>query len=352
MEEDLSYCASSFLQYRCIVDRSKTFRYDIVPRFCDTSQADDLLVNNSNDLERHLKTQCERLPGGGRTAIALSGGIDSAILAKFVPKGTIAYTFKCIVPGVDVVDESIMAAKYAQQCGLEHRIVEVYWEDFERYAPILMKHKGAPIHSIEVQIYKAALEAKSAGAEVFVFGESADVKYGGLSSLLSRDWLFGEFVDRYSYVLPYRVIKDSKLVLRPIKEFTMASGMVDTFGFVNRFFFLESMGSYTNACGLAGINFIAPYAHTRLNVPLDINRIRGGDGKYFVREVFKRNYPNISIPPKTPMPRPMNEWLSNWQGPNREEFWPNCTKVMTGDQKWLVWALEKFLDVLDGKVSA
>ena len=70
-------------------------------------------------------------------------------------------------------------------------------------------------------------------------------------------------------------------------------------------------------------------------------------GKYLVREIFRRLYPNFVIPPKTPMPRPMNEWLKDWEGPKREEFWPHCTEGMTGDQKWLVWCLEKFLDMCD-----
>lgn len=52
------------------------------------------------------------------TALVLSGGIDSAILAKFMPKGSIAYTFKCVVPGVQVTDETVIASKYAQECGL------------------------------------------------------------------------------------------------------------------------------------------------------------------------------------------------------------------------------------------
>ena len=114
----------------------------------------------------------------------MSGGIDSAIIAKYMPKGSTAYTFKCVVPGTEVTDESAQAAKYAKECGLKHKVIEIYWEDFVRFAPELMKHKGAPIHSIEVQIYKAALKAKEEGFERLIFGESSDVSYGGLSCLL------------------------------------------------------------------------------------------------------------------------------------------------------------------------
>ena len=78
-------------------------------------------------------------------------------------------------------------------------------------------------------------------------------------------------------------------------------------------------------------------------VPMDYQRIRSGENKYLVREVFQRLYHNWEVPKKVPMPRPMNEWMKNWKGPTREEFWPHCTDTMSGDQKWLVWALEKFL---------
>lgn len=62
-------------------------------------------------------------------ALELSGGIDLAILMKCMPKDAIAYTFKCIVPDKEVVDDTTVAIKYAQECGLKHRIVEIWWED-------------------------------------------------------------------------------------------------------------------------------------------------------------------------------------------------------------------------------
>lgn len=40
----------------------------------------------------------------------------------------------------------------------------------------------------------------------------------------------------------------------------------------------------------------------------------------------------------------MNEWFKDWAGPTREEFLPNSTAKLTGDQKWLLWCLEKFLN--------
>lgn len=345
---DKEYCMSSFLMLRTIYDKGKEFKQNVKTKFFDEN-LDRKPVKNSAELEVVLRNETEKAFKNGKTAIALSGGIDSAILAKFCPKGTVAYTFKCVVPGVDVIDESKVAARYAQECGLEHKIIEIYWEDFERYAPILMKNKGSPIHSIEVQIYKSSMIAKQQGFDTFLFGESSDVNFGGMDGLLSRDWSVPEFIDRYSYILPYKVLKNPLILTEPFSKFEMENGYVDVHEFNRHVFYCEALGTYTNATETAGINLCAPFSKSYLSVPLDYNRIRQGEGKYLVREIFEKLYPNFEIPQKIPMPRPMNEWLKTWNGPIRPEFWQHCVNGLTGDQKWLVWVLEKFLDMLDNE---
>ena len=282
---------SSFLMYRMTKPIETHTIADAFPN--------RIPVTDSYELEEHLRSSVQNVSGGG-TALALSGGIDSAILAKFMPKGSIAYTFKCVVPGVQVTDESPAAARYAEECGLRHKIVEIYWEDFERYSDELMLQKGAPIHSIEVQIYKAALQAKADGIDTLVFGEAADAVYGGL---------------------------------------------IDPHQFISNVFIQESVASYLNAAKLAGVRMVLPYPETYLAGDIDYTRIRAGENKYLVRDLFSRLYPDIDIPPKTPMPRPMNEWFKDWKGPEREEFWPDCAEGLTGDQKWLVWILERYLNL-------
>lgn len=343
---DKVYCSSSFLMYRTIADHNKIFSASYIPHYYSGRIYEDLdSIHNSNELEKSLCKTVAEICKNKKTALALSGGIDSAILARFMPRGSKAYTFKCIVPGVNVIDESKKAAQYATECGIQHEVIEIYWEDFGRFAPILMKHKGAPCHSIEVQIYKACLTAIDEGFEAIIFGESADLNYGGLSGLLSKDWTIGEFIDRYSYVKPYKVLKKFELITTPIVKYAK-NGFVDVHEFDRGFFLEEAMGSYTNACETAGIGLCCPYERTYLSAPLDVERIRKGENKYIIRELFSKLYPSFSAPPKTPMPRPMDEWFRDWKGPTRPEFWPNCIKNMNGDQKYYVWALEKFLDLL------
>lgn len=342
---DKAYCMSSYLIYRYIFDKGCSFQQERVCNIADISfpripvrTAEELL----DVLEREVKAACE----SGTAVLALSGGIDSAILAKFMPKGSKAYTFRCIVPGRQVTDESRQAAKWAGDCGLEHEVLDIRWEDVVLASRALMLHKGAPIHSIEAQIYLAAQKAREAGADKFIFGENADIIYGGMDGLLQKDWTYSEFVDRYTYIMPYRVLRNPKLILEPYLEFE-EDGHIDGHAFINKYFRQEALGTYQNACETAGIEFVGPYSMTYLDAPIDYARIRKGESKYLVREAFQILYPGEKLPKKIPMPRPMDEWLGNWDGPKRPEFIRHATDAMTGDQKWMVWALERYLDLIE-----
>lgn len=350
MKIDRDFCSSAYLMFRSLYPYyNYSFSNKLIPNLFLENE-DRKKIYNSIELEKELKFQIEKNLQLKNTCIALSGGIDSAILAKFMPKGSVAYTFKCIVPGIEVIDESIQAAKYAKECGLEHRIVEIYWEDFEELAPKLMIRKGAPIHSIEVQIAKASLQAKKDGFDAMIYGESADINYGGMNSLLSKEYLVSEFLERYSYVLPYQALKKPVMIMEPFLKFSQ-NGIAEVHEFIRDMFYCEAMGTYTNSINFANVEYVAPFSKTYMGIHLDVERIRKGENKYLVREIFERLYPNFEIPKKIPMPRPMNEWMANWIGPQRDEFLPNCHKNMTGDQKWMLWSLETFLNILDEEES-
>ena len=47
------------------------------------------------------------------------------------------------------------------------------------------------------------------------------------------------------------------------------------------------------------------------------------------------------------MPRAVGIWLADWDGPTREEFLPGCVEGLKADQKWLLYSLEMFLNMLD-----
>ena len=109
MEVDKKYCMSSFLMYRAIVDENylpSHFKLKF-PRKA---------IANSFELEDTIRNLMKEWTDDGKSALALSGGIDSAVLAKFMPKGSKVYTFQCIVPGKEVTNEVPQASKYVKEC--------------------------------------------------------------------------------------------------------------------------------------------------------------------------------------------------------------------------------------------
>lgn len=342
---DKKVCMNSYLMYRYVYDGSYCFEEHTHCRQADIS-FQRMPVKDYKSLKNCLDNIVSEATAGGKAALALSGGIDSAILARLVPAGTKAYTFRCVVPGVKVTDESIPAKRWAEMNNLDHEVIDIYWRDIESAADVCMRHKGAPIHSIEAQIFIAATKAKKEGKTKFILGENADIIYGGMDGLLAKDWLYSEFVDRYTYVMPYKVLREPMMLLEPYNEFEV-DGHIDGYEFINKYFRQEALGTYINACETAGVEFVGPYSKTYMDSRIDYKRVRSGDTKYIVRDLFRDLYPGVEIPNKIPMPRPVTEWFSNWGGPERSEFIPHCTDNMSGDQKWMIWCLERYLNMIE-----
>jgi hypothetical protein len=51
---------------------------------------------------------------------------------------------------------------------------------------------------------------------------------------------------------------------------------------------------------------------------------------------------------KIPFARPMDQWLAGWEGSTRPEFRGDVAwGEFTGDQKWLLYNLDAFLNLFD-----
>lgn len=342
MVVDKNYCMSSFLQFRFVEDTKFTFYDGVIPRRYYPEER-RFSVTSPEELTDALRDILEPLDYS-KTALMLSGGIDSALLAKFVPQGTRAYTLKCEAPGA--INEIDQATRYAEACALDLKIVSVTWDDYLNLSPKLVRSMGQPVHSIEPQICKAAQQAKADGYDALIFGETADIIFGGHDSLLSKDWGLDDFIKRHNFVDPREALKDGYIITEPYERY-LDGGKVDVYGFLNDIHLRQSPASYINACSLAGMRFIAPYAQTRLATPLDIGRIRSGDSKYIIREAFARYYPDYGQPVKVPLPRALNIWLDDYEGPTRDEFILRCTDSMTPDQKWYIYILELFMNEME-----
>ena len=110
-------------------------------------------------------------------------------------------------------------------------------------------------------------------------------------------------------------------------------------------FAIESSSSYLNAFSIAQMPYYDPYARLKMADPLDLNRVRNGEPKYLVRELMAKRYPEIPVPNKVAMPRPVDSYFADWSGPERPEFKEELDmSKFTGNQKWQMWCLERFLN--------
>ena len=340
---DKAYCMSSFLQFRHVAKDNVAWAKGVIPKFVrrDFSKAD--IIRTSEDIHKSIKKQLEKIDLS-KTGIMLSGGMDSAILATYLPKGSKAYTMHSLAEGA--VNETEQAKFYADKLGLDLKVVDITWDDFLKYSPMLMKNRKAPIHSIEPMIYKTLLRAQQDGCEFVLCGENADGVFGGLDGLLSKDWLFEEFVDRFNYSDATKLLCDGIRIETPYEPYKKGSH-IDMHNFISHFSAEEALNSYINAADVANVKIIAPFAHMQMGIQLDIQRIRSGESKYLIRELFKKRYNGLEPNPKLPMPRAVGVWLKDWQGPTRPEFKKININEYKPDQKWLMFILEQFLNLID-----
>lgn len=340
---DKEYCMSSFLALRYVAEHDKIWAENIIPRFIsrDFTKAD--VVYTAEDIDKSIRSQLEKIDLS-KTGIMLSGGMDSAILATYLPKGAKAYTMRTTAEGS--VNEVEQAKVFADICGLDLTVVDITWDDYQKSIPVLAKHKKSPFHSIEPQIYKTLQVSKNDGVENILCGENADVIFGGMDGLLSKDWTFDEFVKRYNYLEPGDILKNPKDITKSYEPFRIGE-YIDSFNFVSHVFADESLNAYLNVSDTVGINLITPFANMKMGGEVDLTRIRNGENKYLIRDLFKIKYPGIAPNKKLPMPRAVGVWLKDWQGPTRPEFKKFDINLLKPDQKWLVYILEQFLHMLD-----
>lgn len=340
---DKNYCMSSYLALRYIADDDKNFyegmqhkNIDIIP------DEKKVLVKNADEIGASIKEQLSQFKDK-KCGILLSGGMDSAIVASYMDGGD-AYTFRYL-GGAFEQEELARAEYYANFYNLTLHYVDISWETVLLYVDACMKNKCAPVHSIEPQILQAALQAKNDGIEIMFVGESADLVFGGMDKLLAKDWAVSDFMNRYMFVDPKEVLHDSFDMSYLFERYRRGSS-IDFLSFMDDIFSIESSSSYFNAFATAELPYFDPYACFKMADPLDLNRVRNGEPKYLIRELMAKRYPEIPVPEKNPMPRPVDMYFSEWKGPSRPEFKENLDmSQFTGNQKWLLWCLERWLEM-------
>ena len=345
---DKDYCLSSYIAFRYIWKDGMEFADGMQHELIKPIPLEERIpVASAEDIDREIQLQFDELyekyPNIG---ILLSGGMDSANLAAYLKPGSHAYTFTASGTTVFNADEE-RAAYYCRKFGLEHHFVEIKFDDYQQLTPIVMENKCAPVHSIEPQIYKAAMMARSHGVDLMIVGESSDLIFGGMDKLLAKDWRFDEFVKRYTFLDPQLVLTHP-VDMSELFEKYRQDDRIDFMTFMDDVFAIESSSSYLNAFDTALMPYYDPYAKLVMRDPLDLNRVRTGEPKYLIRALYAMKYPELPIPDKIPMPRPVDMIFKDWEGPKRPEFRQDIPmETLTGNQKWQLWCAEQFLNMID-----
>ncbi|MCR5497004.1 MAG: hypothetical protein K6F48_04115 [Paludibacteraceae bacterium] len=341
---DKFYCMSSYLAFRFIECDEKDFYENLHHKNIDLlPDGDRIPVKTADEIGLAIDKQMAMFSGKKR-GILLSGGMDSAIVASYMNGGE-AYTFRFL--GGDFQKEELSRAEcHAKYYNLNLHYVDIEWESIEKLVDDCMKSKCAPVHSIEPQILKAALQAKNDGVEIMFVGDGSDYIFGGMDQLLSKDWNFDDFVERYYSIKPSEILNDPVDMTYPFEPFRLPNNKIDFQGFMAGLMTRESFNSYHNAFSVAHMPYYDPYAHLKMAEKLDLKRIRGGEPKYLIRELMSKRYPGIPVPNKNPMPRPVDFYFKDWIGPTRPEFKRNIDMSRySGNQKWQMWCLERFLNM-------
>ena len=262
---DKDFCMSSFLALRYVekrgVDFCEQYHYKSPSLPPDEKR---ILVNSAAEIGQAINAQLDLLKQKyQKIGILLSGGMDSAILASYLP-GCDAYTFR------------FMNGQFQS-------------------------------------------EAKADGVDLMIIGDASDYVFGGMDQLLSKDWKFDEFMKRCIYVEPEEALVNPVSVQYLFERYRRGDN-IDFMKFYNISITEESYGSYANAFETADLPYYDPYELLKMAEPLDLRRIRSGESKYLIRELFSMRYPDIPVPEKLPMPRPVDEYFKNWAGPKRPEF--------------------------------
>lgn len=347
MAVDKKYCMSSYMAFRYIEDDDKDFYEGMYHENIAPVPAEKrTLCYTADDVDAELEKQFENLKEENKKmGIMLSGGMDSAILASYM-KGCDAYTFRFL--GGEYQKEELRRAEYyAEWYNLNLHYIDISWDTVERYIDEIMRAKAAPVHSIEPQILQGALQAKEDGIELMILGESCDSIFGGLDGLVSQDWKLEDFMFRYMFTNPADVLEEPADMQYLFERYRRGE-YIDFQKFIDDVFAIESASSYLNAYNIAELPYYTPYSYLKVGGGLDLERIRKGESKYLIRELMHKKYPEIPVPEKIPMPRPVDSYFAHWQGPTRPEFKKNLDmSKFSGNQKWQMWCLERFLNLYE-----
>ncbi len=95
-----------------------------------------------------------------------------------------------------------------------------------------------------------------------------------MDRLLSKDWTYDEWIERYTFVNPSDVLKKFVSMDSVYAKYKKEENKIDYINFMNEIFSMSSTGAYINAFRCAGIKYYDPYAYMKMAEPLNLQRVR------------------------------------------------------------------------------
>lgn len=312
------------------------------PASSDSAGARATIIEDCSDLDRELRQLISKF-GTSHSGLLLSGGIDSAIIASYLPENTDVFTIQ--FDSVFDSQEADFAAHYSQIFKLNHHIVKVSWQDYLSFHDLLSESRRSPLHPIEVPLYKAALAAAELGIKQLFVGNGADSNFGGMDKLLANDYTLESFCKRYFFVDPKIILRSWTDEMVDLSRF--GDSKFDVISFLRCVHGAAIDSTFHHAIESAGLSVVAPFEEFR-PAYLDLERVRTGDPKYIIRQLFEMRYPDMRARQKVPFARPMQDFMNGIDMPTARIFHDQYPwSELTGDQKFLVWSLSRFLSLVD-----
>jgi asparagine synthase (glutamine-hydrolysing) len=260
-------------------------------------------------LEKKITNECNLYSG---TPVAVSGGIDSGLLAALIKP---RFIISVELPGGEKYNEIEYSKKVAKHLGLEHIIVKLDNSKFDEDMKIAVKAIGRPIPHFNIfplfEMYKTLAEM---GEKRLILGDGPDETMCGYTRHLIMKYLywdtllieafknyqpmFGKLMPSVEIAYAKLVNKDEKEVYRIFSNTTrQGKNILDCMCAVDMKLMRPDMDDMSN--GIAkyfGIKNIRPYQDNReldefmFNLPPEL-KVGGNYGKLALRIIAQKYLP-------------------------------------------------------------
>lgn len=345
--------------------------------------------------EQLISDALERLTKNKRTAIMLSGGLDSSLILamykKLYPNKKI-HTYSAGFYGDDEFKYSRLISKKFNAIHKEKILDKEDYIGKESLLEPLIRYKGEPLHPNEIALANMEKIAKEDGCEIVVCGEGADDIFGGYGQNLRMYMgynndvpLFKYFLDNYRYFTlekRAKIIKDKYIV----DDFKLLDSFLDesempkdiknkVFYFIQKVHTVGLIVRGSNAIRFNNSNLGFPYIDSDLlnfvnSLPFEYKvkwkseqhkeKSKGmffreisekmDTPKYILKKIAEKYLPHeVIYRPKKGFPVPFDKWFNNLkQWPlNKDIFKSTDLSSFNGWEKFMIINLDTFVKLFE-----